>query len=74
MIRGLSVVLIGLALSGCALGAAAPGYVKCKGRGVITFSGGMGGGLLYGGGGINAGTLSVDCGEGLEFEQGKPRP
>src|SRR5712664_3431221 len=65
---------VAFSLAGCAVGHVAPGYVKCKGKGVITGSGSIGGGMLYGGGGLNAYTLSVDCGEGLEFEQGRPAP
>lgn len=56
------------ALSGCAIGGQAPGYVSCKGKGVITGSGAVGAGL----GGGNVFTLNVDCGDGVEFSQGAP--
>ena len=65
------VIFLVLFLNGCAIGHAAPGYVKCKGKGVITGNGSGMMGAIYGAGGLNAFTLSMDCGEGLEFEQGK---
>ena len=67
MIRWLA---LGLLVAGCATAGQYPGYVKCKGKGTITGSGALTAGL----GGSNTFNLTVDCGDGLEFSQGKPDP
>jgi hypothetical protein len=73
--RGLSAVVLALFLGGCAFGAVAPSYIKCKGKGTFSATGSLGGGMIYGGGGTNTATVMADCGDGLEFEQGKaPAP
>lgn len=71
LIGAVAWMLLALGLGGCAIGHAAPGYVKCKGKGVITGNGAGSMAAIYGAGGLNAFTLSMDCGDGLEFEQGK---
>jgi len=63
------VVILGLGLTGCSVGAHAPGYVSCKGKGQITGSGAVA--MVYGGG--NTFNLQIDCGDGLEFRQGSER-
>lgn len=63
--------LLALALTGCAFMPAM--YVKCSGKGAITGTASLGGGLMYGGGGTNTGTLQADCGDGFEYYRG-PKP
>ena len=74
--RHLLLLLLASSLvAGCAhsLGYAGahPGYVKCKGKGVISGQGAIGASV---GAGLNAFNLSADCGEGFELQQGKPEP
>lgn len=67
-------LVVGLTVSACAFGTSMPGYVACKGKGNFTVTGALGGGMLYGGGGLNTATVTADCGDGLTFEQGKAAP
>ena len=60
-------ILLAVALTGC--GSLAPVYVKCKGKGVITATGALQMGIMYGAGGVNTGTLQADCGEGFEYSR-----
>ena len=65
--RLLPILLALLTTTGC--GSLAPLYVKCKGKGVITATGALQMGMLYGAGGVNTGTLQADCGEGFEYSR-----
>ena len=67
-------MLLALGLGGCAVGYVAPGYVKCSGKGNFTATGSLGGGMIYGGGGLNNATLAWDCGPDSTFSQGKEAP
>ena len=69
-----AIMLLGLGLGGCAFGYAAPSYVRCSGKGNFTATGSLGGGMIYGGGGLNNATLSWDCGPDSTFSQGKEAP
>ncbi|OLC85604.1 MAG: hypothetical protein AUG85_08230 [Gemmatimonadetes bacterium 13_1_20CM_4_66_11] len=68
--RWLSLMLPVLLL-GCTTGHFLPGNANCRGKGNFSASGGIGGGMIYGGGGINTVTVSWDCSEkGSAFSQG----
>jgi hypothetical protein len=67
-------LIVTVFLGGCAIGAAAPGYVSCTGKGNMVATGSLGGGMIYGGGGLNNVNLSWDCGSGSTFSQGKEPP
>jgi len=62
-------VLAGLLLGGCGMRVLAPIDFSCKGRIGLTLTGSMGGGMLYGGGGVNTGTIQGDCGEGFVWRR-----
>jgi len=72
----LSVVL--LLVSGCGYilkGAGEyPGYVECRGKGSVTGVGQTSLVAGMGGAGQNSFTLTVDCGDGLIYQQGKEPP
>jgi len=67
-------LLVAAGTAGCAhsLGYAGahPGYVRCKGKGSITGTGSAYLGAGIGGTGQNQFSLILDCGEGLELDQG----
>ena len=67
-------MLLAVGVGGCAFGYAAPSYVRCSGKGNFTATGSLGGGMIYGGGGLNNATLSWDCGADSTFSQGKEAP
>lgn len=62
------------ALTGCVALNGPAMYVKCTGKGALTGTAALGGGLLYGGGGTNTGTLQADCGDGFEYYRGPKKP
>jgi hypothetical protein len=78
MVRHIILAVSLLALAGCAhavgYAGAHPGYIKCKGKGMITGTGQQGISAGLGGTGQNSFTLMVDCGDGLEYSQGVPAP
>jgi len=67
-----------LLLSGCgyALKGAAeyPSYIKCKGKGTISGAGQTSLIAGLGGAGQNTFHLTLDCGEGITWQQGKEPP
>lgn len=72
----MTLFLVFLSLAGCtrSLGYAGvhPGYIECKGKGVITGTGVMSAVAGVGGVGANSFTLQADCGEGFRLQQGAP--
>ena len=65
------IMLVSLLSAGCLSSAGThPGYIKCKGKGVVMGAGQQSVTVIGGGAGQNTFSLSLDCGEGLEFEQG----
>ena len=77
MLRRAALIASLMLLAGCAhvLGYAGnhPGYVECKGKGVITGTGSLSIGAGAGGAGTNTFTLQADCGDGFTLHQG-PAP
>jgi hypothetical protein len=61
---GLGLVLVGLALAGCV---SSPAYVSCTGKGVVSHQVQT---MGYGG----LATITLDCGDGLIYEQRKYAP
>jgi len=51
-----------------------PGYVECRGKGSVTGVGQTSLSAGLGGAGQNSFTLTVDCGDGLIYQQGKEPP
>ena len=51
-----------------------PGYVECRGKGSVTGVGQTSLSAGIGGAGQNSFTLTVDCGDGLIYQQGKEPP
>ena len=67
----LLLVLACLLAGGCAV--LPPMYIECSGKGAITGTGALQMGAVYGGGGVNTGTLQADCGDGFRYYRG-PAP
>lgn len=65
------VLLLALGCGGCFMGKVAPGWVRCGGSGNVTVTGSIGGGMLYGGGGVNTATVAYNCANGSYFQQGE---
>src|SRR2546427_443288 len=78
MRRSLSVLIVAPSLFGCGYvlkGAGEyPGYVECRGKGSVTGVGQTSLSAGLGGAGQNSFTLTVDCGDGLIYQQGKEPP
>ena len=55
-------------LGGC-VQALAPIDFSCSGKIGLTLTGAMGGGMLYGGGGVNTATIQGDCGDGFTWKR-----
>ncbi len=71
-------LLLVVSLTGCAhiagYAGAHPAYIKCKGKGTVTGQGTQSVSVGVGGSGFNGFTLTMDCGDGLEYTQQKDAP
>jgi len=61
-------LLLAMLLGGC-FRAMAPIDFSCSGKIGLTLTGAMGGGMLYGGGGVNTATIQGDCGDGFTWRR-----
>jgi len=64
-----TLVLAGLVLGGCGMRVLAPIDFSCTGKIGLTLTGSIAGGMFYGGGGVNTGTIQGDCGSGFTWRR-----
>ena len=73
MMRVAMLLLLALLSAGC-VQTLAPIDFSCQGKIGLTLTGALGGGMLYGGGGVNTATIQGDCGDGFTWKRAPQEP